>query len=142
MLEGAFLAGAALSNVTMGLHHGICHVIGGMTGVSHGDANSVMLPYVMRFNMDHLAPEIALAAEAMGLKTGGLSAEGAAEAAVAKISQWIREMGLPIRLREMGIKEKDLDTLAENGFNNPTVRSNPKPITHLDQIKTLLREAW
>src|SRR5262249_35116377 len=88
MLAGSLLAGTALSNVAMGLHHGICHVLGGTTGVAHGDANSVMLPHVMRFNLDATAPELALAAEAMGIDVIGWSPQEAAAAAVQRVEEW------------------------------------------------------
>ena len=52
----AYSRPTALSNVAMGLHHGICHVLGGTTGAPHGDVNSVMLPHVMRFNLAATAP--------------------------------------------------------------------------------------
>ena len=67
MLKGSFLAGTALSNVAMGLHHGICHVLGGSTNVTHGDANSVMLPHVIRFNLEATASQLAEAAVALGI---------------------------------------------------------------------------
>ena len=52
MLMGAHLAGASLASVTMALHHGICHVLGGTAGVPHGVANAIILPHAMRFNLD------------------------------------------------------------------------------------------
>ena len=67
MLIGSYLAGAALSNVAMGLHHGLCHVLGGTAGVPHGIANAIMLPHVIRFNVDATAPQLAELAGAMGL---------------------------------------------------------------------------
>ena len=67
MLIGSYLAGAALSNVAMGLHHGLCHVLGGTAGVPHGIANAIMLPHVMRFNVDATASQLAELAGAMGL---------------------------------------------------------------------------
>src|SRR2546427_1291673 len=79
MLTGAFLAGTALAHVTMALHHGICHVLGGTAGVAHGVANSIILPHAMRFNLDVAAPELAQIAEAMGIVRVGQSAESAAE---------------------------------------------------------------
>ena len=67
MLKGAYLAGIALSNVTMALHHGLCHVLGGSAGVPHGIANSIILPHAMRFNLETTALQLAPAAEAMGI---------------------------------------------------------------------------
>lgn len=142
MLVGAFLAGTALSNVTMGLHHGICHVIGGTIGAAHGDANSVMLPYVMRFNLDVTAPQLALAAEAMGVSVGGQSAEEAAAAAARFVDDWVEQMHLPWRLRDIGVREEQLPELARMAFASRTVQNNPKPITDVTQIEGLLRRAW
>lgn len=142
MLEGAFLAGTALSNVAMGLHHGLCHVLGGTTGAAHGDANSAVLPYAMRFNLDATAPQLALAAEAMGLPVAGQRAEVAAEAAAAQVAAWVAHMRLPRRLREIGVAQEQLPTLAAMAFASRTVQNNPKPIADATQIEALLQSAW
>ncbi|MGZ3715573.1 MAG: iron-containing alcohol dehydrogenase family protein, partial [Ktedonobacterales bacterium] len=142
MLRGAFLAGTALSNVAMGLHHGVCHVIGGATGAAHGDANSVMLPYVMRFNLDATAPQLALAAETMGIAAGGLSVEEAAAAAAQLVADWAEQMRLPRRLRDIGVREEQLPELARLAFDSRTVQNNPKPVTDVAQIESLLQRAW
>lgn len=142
MLTGAFLAGTALSNVAMGLHHGICHVIGGTTGASHGDANSVMLPHVMRFNLDATAPELASAAGAMGIPTAGRDPRAAAAEAARRVADWVAHMELPQRLRDIGVREADLPALAQMAFANRTVRNNPKPIADAAELEMLLRQAW
>src|SRR3989440_12434082 len=77
MLMGAYLAGTALSSVTMALHHGLCHVLGGTAGVPHGLANAIILPHAMRFNLDVAAQQLAPAAAAMGIALEGKSAEAA-----------------------------------------------------------------
>jgi alcohol dehydrogenase class IV len=142
LLTGAFLAGTALSNVAMGLHHGICHVIGGATGAAHGDANSVMLPHVMRFNLDATAPQLAQAAEAMGAAHGEPGDEAAAEAAIQLVTEWVGQMRLPQRLRDIGVEEERLPELARMAFASRTVQNNPKPISDVAQLETLLRQAW
>jgi maleylacetate reductase len=142
MLGGAFLAGTALAHVAMGLHHGICHVLGGTTGVAHGDANSVMLPHVMRFNALTVAPQLAEVAMAMGIAPGGRSDETLAEAAAEQVAEWVAQMRLPARLRDLGIKERQLPDLARMAFASRTVRQNPRPIGDVAEIETLLRAAW
>jgi alcohol dehydrogenase class IV len=142
MLAGSFLAGTALSNVAMGLHHGICHVLGGTTGIAHGDANSVMLPHVMRFNLDATVPQLAQATEAMGIDVAGRSAEEAAELAAQRVAEWVEQMQLPRRLRDLGVREEQLPPLAQMAFANRTVQNNPKPIRDAAQIEALLRQAW
>jgi alcohol dehydrogenase class IV len=142
MLTGSFLAGTALSNVAMGLHHGICHVLGGTAGVAHGDANSIMLPHVMRFNLAATAPQMAQAAEAMGISTARQSDEAASLAATQQVSDWTAQMHLPQRLRDVGVREADLPELAQLAFASRTVQNNPLPLRDAAQIETLLREAW
>jgi maleylacetate reductase len=142
MLIGAYLAGTALANVSMALHHGICHVLGGTAGVPHGIANSIILPHAMRFNLDATATQLAPAAEAMGINLAARSPEDAVAEAIQRIHTLIADMHLPQRLRDVGVKEEDLPLLAELAFQNRTVQNNSKPITDPAQLETLLRAAW
>jgi len=142
MLEGAYLAGTALAAVSMALHHGICHVLGGSAGVPHGAANAIILPHALRFNARAAAPQLADAAMAMGLPVSDLPFDAAAERAVAFADDFIAGLGLPRRLRDVGVAEGDLPRLAALAFQNRTVHSNPQPITDVARIETLLRAAW
>ncbi len=142
MLEGAYLAGTALAHVTMALHHGLCHVLGGTAGVPHGIANGIILPHAMRFNLNAAAAQLAPAAEAMGISLAGKNLRTAVEEMIARIEELIRGMGLPQRLRAVGVREDDLPRLAQLAFQNRTVRSNPEPVTDATQLEELLRAAW
>ncbi len=142
MLMGAYLAGTALSSVSMALHHGLCHVLGGTAGVPHGIANSIILPHAMRFNLDVTAPQLAQAAEAMGIATAGRSAEDAVAEAIQRTDELIAHMNLPQHLCDVGVQEADLPHLAQLAFQSRTVQNNPKPITNPAQIEALLRAAW
>lgn len=142
MLQGSFLAGTALSNVAMALHHGLCHVLGGTAGVPHGVANSIILPHAMRFNLDATAPQLAQAAEAMGITLAGRSAGAAVEEAIQHIYSMIGQMNLPQHLRDVGVQEADLPHLAQVALQSSAVRNNPKPITGAAQIESVLRAAW
>jgi alcohol dehydrogenase len=141
MLAGAHLAGLALASTSMGLHHGICHVLGGSANVPHGVANSIMLPHVIRFNADVAADQLLPLAEALDISVnGGRSA--AMERAAEKISDMIGQMNLPQRLRDVGLQKSDLHRLAELGFQNRTVQNNPKPIHDVGEVEGLLEAAW
>jgi alcohol dehydrogenase class IV len=145
MLMGSFLAGTALSNVAMGLHHGLCHVLGGATGVAHGDVNSVLLPHVIRFNLEATAPALAEAALAMGAASAAAAREdpeAAGLAAAGRVSEWVREMRMPERLRDLGVSEADLPRLANLAMANRTVRNNPRAIKDRAEIEALLDAAW
>lgn len=142
MLLGAHLAGLSLASVSMGLHHGLCHVLGGTASVPHGVANAIVLPHAIRFNADATYEELLPAARAMGISETGLSPIGVVQAMANEIAAWVGKMGLPQRLREAGVPETDLPNLAEIAFESKTVQNNPKPIGDVGQLLVLLRAMW
>src|SRR5207245_11023183 len=79
LLTGAYLAGFSIGNATMALHHGLCHVLGGRTGVAHGVLNTIMLPHVMRFNADAAPDAMSALADAMGADTPDPPPQGGRE---------------------------------------------------------------
>jgi alcohol dehydrogenase len=141
MLLGAHLAGAALATVSMGLHHGLCHVLGGAAGVPHGVANAIILPHAMRFNLEAVTPELALIGRALGAATPGDGDERAAEAALAGVSQLLAGLGLPRRLREVNVTQADLPRLAALAAKSAAVRANPKPVTAAE-AERIFEAAW
>ena len=144
MLLGAHLAGLSLASVSMGLHHGLCHVLGGSASIPHGIANGIILPYAIRFNADETAPHLLPAAEAMGVPVNRINPMAAIEAMVQKIFHLIGQMNLPQHLSEAGVhlNESDIPNLAQLAFQNRTVQNNPKPITDPSQIEQILTDAW
>ena len=126
----------------MGLHHGLCHVLGGTAGVPHGLANAIMLPHAMRFNLDITAPQLAQVAQAMGVALAGQSDEEAAEIAAQSVYNLISQLNLPQRLRDVGVTEADLPHLAELALKSSAVQSNPKPVTDVTQAEAIFRAAW
>jgi alcohol dehydrogenase class IV len=142
MMIGAHLGGACLATAAMGIHHGTCHVLGGTAGVPHGVANSIVLPHAIRFNLDTVAPLIAQAAEAMGIQRDGKSDEAMGEALAQSVYNLVGQMGLPQRLRDVGVAEDLLPKLAENMLKSSAVQQNPKPVSSPDQAMALLRAAW
>lgn len=140
MLQGAYLAGAALANVAMGLHHGVCHVLGGTANVPHGIANAIVLPHAIRFNADTCAHELAPIAEAMGIPHH--DAYAMTMDAALRVEEWVTRMNLPTRLRDAGVTENDLPKLAQLAFQNKTVQNNPKKILNVETLENFLRAMW
>jgi alcohol dehydrogenase class IV len=132
MLVAAFLAGFSLAHAGMALHHGLCHSLGGKLAVPHGVANAIMLPHVMRYNADAAAPALASLGRAMGIETD--PADG--------VSHLVASLGLPQRLRDVGVAETDLAGVAADAMHSSAVRANPKPITDSAQLLAVLRSAW
>ena len=126
----------------LGMNTAIAHNIGGLYDVAHGEANSIMLPHTMRYNLDGSAERQALIAEAMGIDTLGLSAEEAGLAASDGVAQLCRTLGLPSRLRDVGVPEEGLELLAAATLHDRGLATNPKPISDAGPIMQVLREAW
>jgi alcohol dehydrogenase len=141
MLLGAHLAGAALATTAMGLHHGLCHALGGSAGVPHGVANAIILPHAMRFNLDATTPELAQIAQAMGVASMDADPRAAAEAAVEAVAQLVTSLPVPQRLREADVKRDDLPRLAAIAAQNGPVRANPKPVSAAD-AERIFEAAW
>jgi len=137
LLTGAYLAGFSIGNARMGLHHGICHVLGGRTGVAHGVLNGIMLPHVMRFNTDAVPDAMSAIARNFPPPLAGEGRVGAA-AAVATL---VATLPVPHRLRDAGVPETVLDSVAAEAVTNSTIQANPKPVTDTD-LRKLLQAAW
>jgi maleylacetate reductase len=101
-LRGAWLAGAALAVAGTGIHHQICHVLGGAFGLDHGGMNAVLLPHTVRFVTPAVPREMARVA----------AARGAADAA-AGCFDLARRIGAPTSLAALGLAGTDLDRAAE-----------------------------
>ncbi len=140
MLKGAYLAGTSLSNVAMGLHHGVCHVLGGTANVPHGIANAIILPHAIRFNADACAGDLALIARRVGVPEHEEYAM-AMDLAL-RVEELIERLNLPARLSEAGVSESDLPMLTALAFANKTVQNNPKKIENVSTLENFLRAAW
>jgi maleylacetate reductase len=140
LMLGAHLAASSIATTSLGLHHGLCHVLGGTAGVPHGIANAIILPHAMRYNADATAPELAAVARAMGLS--GESEAALAAAAADAVFELIWGLGLPQRLRDVGVAEETLPQLARLALQSKAVQNNPKPITSAAQTEAVLRATW
>jgi alcohol dehydrogenase class IV len=137
LLTGAYLAGFSIGNARMALHHGICHVLGGRTWFPHGVLNTIMLPHVMRFNADAVPDVMDAIARNFPPPLAGEGRVGAAQAVAALVAT----LPVPHRLRDAGVPESVLDSVAAEAATNSTVQANPKPVTEAD-LREILRAAW
>lgn len=129
LLYGAHLTAVAFASAGSGLHHKICHVLGGAFGLPHAEMHAIVLPHVTAFNAP-AAPDAA--ARLAALFGGGAAAVG--------LRQLLADLGGPQALREVGLAEGDLRRAAELVL--PSVPpSNPRPVD-VDALESLLRAAW
>lgn len=140
--EAAWLAGYAMTNSWAGISHALGHQLGSRCGVPHGMTSGILLPRAMAFNRPVTLERQALLAEAMGGARPGMSAEEAAVAAADAVADLVRRLGLPQRLRDVGVPEAALEAVAAGTAGDFFVSLNPRPIRGKDEILGLLREAW
>jgi alcohol dehydrogenase class IV len=127
-LYGAWLAGASLGAVSMGLHHKLCHVLGGSFNLPHAETHAVILPHVIYYNRE-------AAPAAMRQIAGALGTSDAARG----VFDLSASLGAPTNLRDIGLREHDLDRVAEIAIQSPY--ANPAPITQAG-IRRLLDDAY
>ena len=141
-LVAAWMSMMGAPNFAMGLSHAIGHILGVKYSVGHGYTSCVTQPYVMEFNRPVSAAKQALLARSAGIDTRGMSDDAAAAAAARAVDDFILGMGLPHRIRELEIPEADLPEIAELVLTDGGTRSNPIPITSVEQVMEVLRAAF
>ena len=142
MQIAAAMAGMAFTNAMVGLVHAMAHSLGARFGVPHGLANAILLPHVMRYNMEASTDQYALVAEAMGVVKPEMSDDKAAEGAVKAIEDLLREIGLTERLRDIDIPEEGLKDCAELSLSDGSIVYNPKPVFDAEEVLKVYRAAW
>jgi alcohol dehydrogenase class IV len=142
MALGATLAGLAFSNVGVAVVHALEYPVGGATHCSHGRGNGLLLPYVMRFNLPARVKEFAQIARLLGENLAGLSEAQAAERAIAAVERLRADIGIPQRLRDLGVRDDQLRPFAEKAAGIKRIlRVNPRPVT-ADDLEIILRSAY
>ncbi|PKB70817.1 MAG: hypothetical protein BZY87_09885 [SAR202 cluster bacterium Io17-Chloro-G6] len=126
----------------LGLNTATAHHVGGLYDVPHGDANAIMLPHTMRFNAEASADRQALIAQAMGVDTAGMSDYDAALAAANAVEDLRISLGLPGRLRDVGVPEEGLELIAAATLHDRALATNPRPVTDAGPIMSVLRNSW
>jgi alcohol dehydrogenase class IV len=142
MALAATMAGLSFSNVGVAAVHALEYPVGGATHCSHGAGNGLLLPFVMRFNMRARRPQMASIARLLGADVEGKNDPDAAEAAITAVEQLRKDIGIPLRLRDLGVTEAQLRPFAEKAFGIKRIlRVNPRPVT-VDDLEGILRAAY
>ncbi len=130
MALGATLAGLAFSNVGVALVHAMEYPVGGAVHVSHGAGNGLLLPWVMRYNLPSRPRPFAAIAGLLGEEVTGLDETAAGERGIAAIERLRKDIGIPPRLRDIGVTREQLRPFAEKALGiRRILRVNPRPVT-------------
>ena len=128
MALGQYVTGMAFSNVGLGVVHGMAHPLSAFYDTPHGVANAVLLPYVMAFNAPYTGERFREIARAMGVKNvDAMSQNEYRQAAIDAVRQLSQDVGIPQTLKEIGVKEEDLEALSEAAMADVCTGGNPRP---------------
>ncbi|WP_410014479.1 lactaldehyde reductase [Sodalis sp. C49] len=137
MALGQYIAGMGFSNVGLGLVHGMAHPLGAYYNTPHGVANAILLPHIMVYNAAQTGEKFRAIAVAMGVENAAaMPLEQARTAAIDAVKALCREVGIPARLREVGLREQDIPALAQAALDDVCTGGNPRQ-TSLEDIKAL-----
>ncbi len=138
MSLGSLLAGMALASARLGLVHGLAHPIGYAYDLPHGHACGMLMPYVMKYNMEVSQAKYATAARVLGINEDPDDA-AAAEA----LHDWVRELteelGVSASLGQVGATEDDFDSIIAAAMKSGSTAHNPRPVTEAD-LRELLQQ--
>ena len=135
MSVGQYIAGMGFSNVGLGIVHSMAHPLSAMYDAPHGVACATILPYVLEYNADATGDRYKQIAAAMGVP--GVEAMSPAEyrrAAVDAVRQLGRDVGIPQKVSDLGVKEADIDFLADSAMADACTPGNPKDPTKEDVV--------
>jgi alcohol dehydrogenase len=141
LARSSLQAGLAFSNALLGATHAISHQLGGLTDLPHGLLNAILLPHVMEFNAAVATGRLADIASAMGLRTGLMRPQEAADAAIQTVRAFAGKAGLPTTLREIGVDYSQLDHVARNALRDAYIETNPRPVCEAD-ARAICQAAW
>jgi maleylacetate reductase len=127
-LYGAWLAGTVLGAVSIGIHHKLCHTLGGTFNLPHAEVHTVILPHAVEFNSKAAPEAMRITAEALGAES---AARGLLNLAV--------RIGAPVALKDIGMPADGLERAAELAVQNPY--ANPRPVEYAG-VLALLRNAF
>ena len=128
-LYGAWLCGQVMGVATMGLHHKLCHTLGGSFGLPHAEVHTVLLPHALAYNAPAAPAAMARIAQALGR-------DGDAPLALWRLA---KAHGAPLSLASIGMPEDGLDRAADIAASAPY--PNPRPLERA-ALRALLQRAW
>ncbi|WP_327181484.1 maleylacetate reductase [Streptomyces sp. NBC_01334] len=126
-LYGAWLSGACLGATTMGLHHKLCHILGGLFDLPHSETHTVLLPHVLAYNLP-AAPRAALAlGDALGTSDVPRTIFDMAE-----------RLGVPTSLKQLGLPTGGVEMVVERAMALSV--THPRPVS-AEAVRTIMHSA-
>ncbi|WP_105617769.1 1-propanol dehydrogenase PduQ [Vallitalea okinawensis] len=149
MQEASCMAGIGFTNAGLGINHSLAHAIGGMFKISHGRANAILLPYIIKYNaglyskLTHAAEGYYSIAKDIGLPASSI--EEGIRSLIEAVKILNEKMGIPLTLQAYGIDtdryERKVDIMARSALEDVCTGSNPRK-PEFEELTEVLKEAY
>jgi alcohol dehydrogenase class IV len=136
MAMASLQAGIAFSNAVLGAVHAMAHQLGGLLDTPHGEANAILLPYVMEHNYIACPDKYKQIAEAFGEQTEGLSLCQASKRAIHAVKELASDLKIPKSLANLGLQEEQIEQLSQNAVQDACMITNPRDMA-VEDVKML-----
>jgi len=136
-----YIAGMGFSNVGLGIVHSMAHQLGAVYDTPHGVANALLLPYVLEFNGASCKDKFKKMAQVFNLNIENKTEDEIVLTVVEAIRNLGKRLGIPQTLKEINVKEEDLDMLSEKAIKDPCTPGNPIDVTKED-IYSIYKKAF
>lgn len=141
MLLASTYGGMALTAAGTAAVHALAYPLGGKFNIPHGEANSMLLPHVTRFNLDAIEERMAIVAKHIGIVSpeSDIIDSKAAEKLIEQIEEWIQKLNIPQDLSDFGVSDSDVTILAEAAFKvRRLLDNNPKELS-IEEIEEIYK---
>lgn len=142
MAWASTIAGMAINlSGTCGIH-GLGHPISAYYNIAHGETLAAVSIAFLRFSLPDASPKLAEVAELFGIDTKDISENEAAQKAIKALEEFVKSLGIPTKISALGVKEEDIDKLAQNAYENASsnLKSSPK-FPSLEDVKKIYRDS-
>jgi alcohol dehydrogenase class IV len=141
MARASFYAGIAIGNAGTNIVHALAYPLQGQHRITHGVANSLLLPYGMEFNALSNLCKFAAVAEALGEPLAGLSPRAAAAKSAEACRLLSLDVGIPQRMREVGITAEHIGSLVEGAMKMTRLWANNPRQVSTEDARAILEKA-
>ncbi len=133
LMLASHLAGLALAQSGVGACHAMAYPLGAFHEIPHGEANAVLLPYVLEYNLIACPERLAAMGRALAEPADGLHPRQAAEACVEEVFSLNCDLGIPLSLADLGVPVSDLPRLAAKAMTVARpIENNPRTVSAED----------
>lgn len=140
IMSASMHAGLAFSNAVLGAVHAMAHSLGGYLDLPHGECNSLLLEHVINFNYDAAPDKFKIVAETFGIDTRGMNQGDIKKTLYNYIHTLRNTVGITKRLELVGVKQADVNTLAQKAIKDACIYTNPRKASQRD-LEVIYEEA-